>query len=89
MSIMRCSLFLLAGFSASTVMLTAVPARAGEDGWRRHEGREHREHEWREHREHEWRERQGYGYGYGYAPPPVYYVQPQYYRPPFTYYRPW
>ncbi len=89
MSIIRRSLLLLAGFGAATVMLATVPARADNDG-RHHELREHREHEgreheWREHREHEWRERQGFGY----APPPIYYAQPQYYRPPLPYYRSW
>jgi hypothetical protein len=75
------------------VVLTGVaapPARADDDGWRRH-------HDWREHewRGHEWRDHYRYrvypaypGYSY-YAPPPVVYAPPPViYAPPPAYYAP-
>lgn len=76
----------LAALGATVLLGSTAPARADDDGWRRHESREQswrereREHEWREHerREHYYRQE-----GYYYAPPPVVYAPPPpYYAPP-------
>ena len=83
------ALVIALGMAAVLGGVTA-PARADDDGWRRHEWRER--NEWREH---EWRERGWYGYPgypapYGYyggyyAPPPVVYAPPVYAPPPVVY----
>lgn len=78
------------GTSALLGGIAAMPARADDDDWQRHEWREH------ERREHEWRERQawcayhpyacGYPSGYVYAaPPPVVYAPPPPPPPPVVY----
>jgi hypothetical protein len=76
----------LAALGSVFIIGATTQAFADEDGWRRHEWREHREYN-------DWHERHGGRPGYYppayYAPPPVYYPPPPvYYAPPPVYYGP-
>jgi hypothetical protein len=60
----------LAALGATVLLGSTTPARADDDGWRRHE---RHEHEWREHERREYYQPPGYVYV---APPPVVYAPP-------------